>query len=366
MRKTLTFILLLFFIYSAVFAQDTDNRSQQQTNYSESTSYTPRQLIPDKNAKPEKKFKKNESKGENDNNIADQRELIKIPVSVFDRNGKFLPGLKKEDLKIFVDDKEQDISAFETNNEPITVILLIDISISTAYSIDLIQNYALAVVEKLRPQDNVMVAEFDTEIKTLVEPNSDREKITKGIRRIKFGGGTSLYDSVQFLFQKTISVIKGQKVLIIMTDGIDTTSQKATYETSLAEAEKYDVSTYSVYLDTFAQTVLATSKPGTKASINQAQLLKPSYELGLQYLNDLGLLSGGRVVTVENLLGSEKAGSENVVEEIKQQYYINIYQSEIGEIGQRKQIKVRVNRPNLIVRAKGSYIVGGNIQTKLK
>src|SRR3954454_22523406 len=66
-------------------------------------------------------------------------DLVTIPVSVYDRNGLYIPNLRQNDFKIFEDGKEQPVAYFGTTDQPFTVILLIDTSPSTEYKIDEIQ-----------------------------------------------------------------------------------------------------------------------------------------------------------------------------------------------------------------------------------
>ena len=105
-----------------------------------------------------------------------ETNLITIPVSVFDRNGLYIPGLRQSDFKIFEDGVEQEIAYFGTTDKPITVVLLIDVSPSTAYRIEEIQRGAAAFVAQLEPHDSVIVMEFDHNVRVLTELTKDREK----------------------------------------------------------------------------------------------------------------------------------------------------------------------------------------------
>ncbi len=85
--------------------------------------------------------------------------------------------------------------------------------------------------------------------------------------------------------------------------------------------------------------------------------IKAEYELGKQYLNDLVLLSGGRAVAVESISNGQKGILTNIAMELRLQYYISLRPSINGRVGQRRQVKVRVNHPNLLVLARGSYVL---------
>jgi VWFA-related protein len=92
----------------------------------------------------------------------------------------------------------------------------------------------------------------------------------------------------------------------------------------------------------------------------QKGMRSEDYTRGRQYLDDLATLTGGRVFRPESTPGGLTAAFEGIAEELRRQYNIGYYPAEIGEEGETRKIKVRVNRPNLVIRARDSYIVGAN------
>jgi Ca-activated chloride channel family protein len=284
-----------------------------------------------------------------------ETNLITIPVSVFDRNGLYIPSLAQENFKIFEDGKEQEIAYFGTTEQPFTVVLLLDTSLSFDHIIKDIKTAAIAFVDQLKPQDSVMVIEFAWNINVLSELTTDRQKIYKGIKKADMDEGTSIYDAVNHALRKRLSGIKGKKAIVLFTDGVDTTSDAATYDSTLKLAEESDVTIFPIYYDTYLDNKQNASIYGT---INGTS--KNEYLLGKRYIEDLAAVTGGRVYTAESNAVNLTRTFESIAEELRRQYNIGYYPQEVGENGQRKQIRVRVNRPNLVVRARDSYIVGGN------
>ena len=84
------------------------------------------------------------------------------------------------------------------------------------------------------------------------------------------------------------------------------------------------------------------------------------YARGRAYLEALAGITGGKVFRPESTPGGLTAAFEDIAEELRNQYSIGYYPQTEGEKGERKQIKVRVNRPNVAVRARDSYVVGAN------
>jgi hypothetical protein len=87
-------------------------------------------------------------------------DLVTVPVSVFERSGIYVSGLRRNDFKVFDNGKEQEIAYFGNNEVPFSVVLLIDTSGSTDTKIADIQNAALEFVGNLLPADKVMVMQF--------------------------------------------------------------------------------------------------------------------------------------------------------------------------------------------------------------
>jgi VWFA-related protein len=314
-------------------------------------------------SKPELKANNPKSDGEI---IGDETEVLKIdtslitiPVAVFDRNGLYIPNLKQEDFKIFEDGKEQEIAYLATSENPFTVVLLIDVSPSTAFKIEAIQDAAIAFVNQLKAQDSVMVIEFDQGVHVLSKPTNDREKLAKAIRKADFGNGTSLYDAVDDALRKKLSKIQGRKAIVLFTDGVDTTSYKQNYDSTLRLAEESDSLIFPIYYNTFFDQRngggLGFPFPGGMGSQGNSSA---DYALGRKYLEDLSAVTGGRVFKAGSTNQTLTATFESIAEELRRQYNIGYYSSDGGQAGQRKQIKVRVDRPNLVIRARDSYIVG--------
>ena len=291
--------------------------------------------------------------------------LVTIPVSVFDRNGLYIPGLNQKDFKIFEDGKEQEIAYFGTSDKPFTVILLLDTSPSTEYKIDEIRSAAVAFVDQLKPQDRVMVIEFDANVHVLTEATSDRQLIYKGIRKADFGGGTSLYEAVDFSLRKRLNAIEGRKAIVLFTDGVDTTSRgRSTYDSTLALAEESDSLIFPIYYNTYFDNRggLGGGGGGWPGTIvfgpPPRGTTSEEYALGKRYLEELADYTGGRVFRPESTPGGLTAAFEGIAEELRRQYQIGYTPADDGKPGQRKQIKVRVDRPNLVIRSRDSYIVG--------
>ncbi len=305
--------------------------------------------------------------GEGDDDVVRvETNLITIPVSVYDRNGIYIPGLREKNFKIYEDGVEQEIAYFGTTDKPFTVALLLDTSPSTAYKIDEIHRAAIAFVDQLGPQDSVIVIEFNSSVKVQAEATKDRETIYKAINRSKFGDGTSLYNAVDEALRKQLGKIKGRKAVVLFTDGVDTTSRKNGYDNTLDYAEESDSLIFPIYYNTFFD-----QPGGGLGGINGGMIPSQNrgfgrgtsageYALGRRYLDDLAEATGGRVFKPDSTPGGLTVAFEGIAEELRRQYNVGYIPKDEGSPGQRKQIKVRVDRPNLLIRARDSYVVGSS------
>src|ERR1700687_5809975 len=177
--------------------------------------------------------------------------LVTIPVSVMDRDGKYIPNLRKEDFRIWDDGVEQQVAYFASAEQPFTVVLMIDTSGSTHFKLDEMQDAAIAFVNQLRPNDRVMVVSFDDKIRFLTDqPTNDHEAMRRAIMRTRTGGGTRLYDAVDQVINQQLNHIQGRKAIALFTDGVDTTSKHARYEDNVRDAEELDALIYPVEYDT--------------------------------------------------------------------------------------------------------------------
>lgn len=327
---------------------------------------------------------------DSDEVIRVETNLVTMPVSVLDRDGRFVSGLTQRDFEIYENGARQKIDYFQSVEQPFTVVLLIDVSPSTQFRIDEIQNAAITFVDQLRPADRVMVIAFDDSVRVLTEPTNNRAQLRNAIRRAEFGDGTSLYEAVDNALNRQLRRISGRKAVVIFTDGVDTTSRRANYQSTLADVEETEALVYPIRYNTqrggwagggnpnggwgnprtrrggnsggwagIIGIILGGQLPPGVTIRGGAGTSAGEYETGRRYLQELADKSGGRKFEADSMVSLDSAFS-GIAEELRRQYSIGYYPETIGQRGERRQIKVRVMRPNLVVRAKSSYIVGSN------
>lgn len=308
--------------------------------------------------------------------------LVTVPVSVRDRNGRYIPDLRREDFVLYEDGIEQEIAYFAAIETSFIVVLVLDTSTSTWSKLGQIKDAARAFVTELRPDDQVMVISFSMGMKVECEPTSDRRKIGKGIGGAGQGLSTHLYDAMDKVMNKYLNRIEGRKAVVLFTDGVDATSNHATYGSTVHTAEELDALIYSIRYDTYdpvadkgdgSDPAPPASRPRLPGNLDKILLPNPSignsgggagtsradYDRGERYLHKLADLTGGRVYEASKDLRNLQAAFSHIAEELGRQYGIGYYPKKKGEVGERRRIKVRTNRTAAAVRSRNSYIYLG-------
>ncbi len=308
--------------------------------------------------------------------------LVTVPVSVLDRQGRFIPGLKREDFHLFEDGVEQSIAYFEPTEMPFTVALLLDTSSSTRFHLWEIKEAAIAFAKQLRPQDRVLVVTFSDEVLLLTEATNDQDVISTVIQvNANTGASTRLYDAVNLVVHERLNRIQGRKAIVLFTDGVDTSSYMANYQSTLREAEELDALIYPIQYDTTdymramgggsVSIVTSSSNWPFRGSSSTTQVInnvpanggvplpgttKADYERADQYLQRLADSTGGRLHRANDPTQLAQAFA-SIAEELRRQYSIGYYpQTGAVQADERRLIKVSVQRPNVAVRARNSYV----------
>jgi VWFA-related protein len=309
--------------------------------------------------------------------------LVTVPVSVLDRQGRFVPNLRREDFSVLENGTEQSIAYFENAEKPFTVALLLDVSPSTQFHISEIQEAAITFAKQLRPQDRVLIISFSDEVLLLTEATNDISTITQVVLgNVKEGNSTRLYDAVHLAVKERLDRIPGRKAMVLFTDGVDTGSFSATYQSTLYEAEELDALIYPVRYDTSDYmrayqnagsgnvTVVTKSSNWPFGSRTTTQTIygspnggvpvpgttKADYDRADQYLHALADKSGGRLYQANDTTQLSEAFAR-IAQELRWQYSIGYYpKAATDEGGERRQIRVRVHQPDLAVKARDSYV----------
>ncbi len=173
-------------------------------------------------------------------------KLVSIFVNVTDKNGALVGGLTQDDFAVYEDGRPQQIAVFERQSElPLNLTLAIDTSGSVRK--DMSQEAAAArrfAHAILRPQDQMSVLQFATDVHELTPFTNKLAVIDRGLSELHSDFATALYDAI-CLGSEKLGGKQGRKVLVVISDG-DDTAKSSTYAQALEAALRNEVMIYSL------------------------------------------------------------------------------------------------------------------------
>jgi Ca-activated chloride channel family protein len=234
--------------------------------------------------------------------------LVRILATVKDSAGRLVGSLEKGDFKIFDNGAPQQVAVFERRTEqPLLISLLIDNSGSTAkdlkYELESVNRFLRALFAEGNTKDAIALYTFNYEVRKLTHFTRNHATLERSLHGLKSEAGTSLYDAI-WLACGELEGREGRKVILVVTDGGDTTSSKD-FHAALKAAQLADAVIYSILV------MPITNDAGRNIG-------------GENALTTLGLRTGGRVFAPSLGPGVDKAFSD-ILKELRTQYLLGYY-----------------------------------------
>jgi VWFA-related protein len=281
-------------------------------------------------------------------------ELVDLNVSIFSRNTQYPVGeLQQKDFAVLENGAPEEISFFASASTPFDLVLLLDLSGSTADKLDLIRKSAIRFVKAARPTDRIGVITF-TDMPLVVSPlMTDRKQLIESIKKIeKPRGGTQFWDALGFVL-KTIYGTKDvsrRQAVIVMSDGVDNAlpdvpgiGSAMSYEELIEAVRASDTIVIPIYLDTEREMVKQRRATGIPYTIARQQLAQLAAESG-------SLLYHAR--KLEDLKGVY----EQVISDLGTVYSIGYHPANKKRDGAWRNVSVQlVNHPELAARTRRGY-----------
>ena len=151
-------------------------------------------------------------------------QVVSLFATVTDGQNRLVPDLTRDDFQVLDNDKPQQLIVFESENQPITVVVMLDTSGSMTASIKLLKDAAEQFVQRLLPEDNAAVGAFNDKVELSSKFSNDRDALITDIRDLDYGNGTRLYDALGESLNM-LQGVEGRKVVLVFTDGDDTSSR---------------------------------------------------------------------------------------------------------------------------------------------
>jgi Ca-activated chloride channel homolog len=175
--------------------------------------------------------------------------LVRVIASVKNRQGELVGTLRKEDFELYDNGVRQEIGVFERRTEqPLSIALVMDTSGSTAkemlYEVKSAQGFLKALLREGNEQDAVALYSFNYDVTLLQNFTRNYLSLERQFKQLRGEGGSSVYDAIYFA-SRALESREGRKVIVLVTDGGDTTSAHDSHQ-ALKAAQMADLVIYPV------------------------------------------------------------------------------------------------------------------------
>jgi VWFA-related protein len=150
--------------------------------------------------------------------------LVKVPISVFDERGNLITDLRSNDFLVYEDRAAQEIRSFGLDKNPVSVVLLVDTSMSGKTELKKIKEAAEDFADALSRGDRISLITFDDEVYLALDWTDDVKKVRKTLGKLRTGLRTALYDAMFVAAKDQLEGIDGRKAIILLTDCLDNQS----------------------------------------------------------------------------------------------------------------------------------------------
>ena len=268
-------------------------------------------------------------------------QLVSIFTTVVDADKRLVPSLTQDDFEILDNDKLQSISLFNNEVQPITVIVMLDTSLSMTGSIELLRAAAEQFVLRLLPADKGRIGAFNDKIQISGRFTNDRDELVGEIKELDFGNGTKLWEAIGASLDE-LKGIDGRRVILVFTDGDDTASS-VSLGTVVDRARAEDVMVYAIGLES--------------NYFNGQRMIRSQPDRGLRRIADE---TGGGYFELKKT--SDLAPTfTRVAQELHSQYVLGFAPTQLDN--RVHKLTVRVKQAGMTARARKSYLAAADRAT---
>jgi Ca-activated chloride channel homolog len=261
-------------------------------------------------------------------------QIVPVYATVVDNQGRLVPSLEQDAFTILDNGKPQEITFFQNDVTPFTVVVMMDYSASMTANLELLEAAAEQFLLRLLPEDKGQVGAFSDKIQLSGTFTSDRDDLIGAINDLQFGNPTRLWDAVDTSIEE-LKDVEGRKVVLVFTDGDDTAS-RAGMSDVLDRAREHEVMIYAIGLQS--------------EFFNGQRVVRSRPDRSLRRLAEE---TGGGYFELEKT--AELAPTfTRVAQELHSQYTLGF--SPAAMDGREHKLEVRMKQTGMSARARRSYI----------
>jgi VWFA-related protein len=257
---------------------------------------------------------------------------VNVDVVVTDNNGTYLPGLKKENFRVYEDNVPQTLTSFAPTEAPITIVLLVEFStLGGGFFAYNGTNWAVRFLTLLRPTDWVALEDYSMQTHVDVDFTHNTDEVAQYLSTMIFPPfhEANMFDALADTIDR-LRDVKGKKAILLLGTGLDTFS-KLTLDKIMAEMKETDVSVY------FVSTAGANTFQGQPTSMNFLQAQNE--------LNNFAKLTGGRA-WYPNFEGEIPGIFQDVAASLRSQYTLSYVPSNKALDGKYRKIRIDLTAPD--------------------
>jgi Ca-activated chloride channel family protein len=264
--------------------------------------------------------------------------LVLVPITVTDPLNRLVTGLERQDFFIYENNALQKIKSFSSEDAPVSIGIIFDLSGSMTDKINRARNSILEFLHTANPQDEFFVIGFNDRPELLTDFTSNVDNIESRLLTVKPGHRTALLDAIYFGLNKMKQAKNDRKALLVVSDGGDNRSRYTESEVRAVVRES-DVQIYSIGIfDQYAPT--------------------REEQLGPVLLHDVSEETGGQLFRVDDL-GDMADIATKISAELRNQYVIGYRSDDAKHDGKWRKLKVKLvppeGLPQLTVHARTGY-----------
>jgi Ca-activated chloride channel homolog len=264
--------------------------------------------------------------------------LVLVPVTVTDPLNRLVTGLEKQDFFIYDNNALQIIKSFSSEDLPVSIGIIFDLSGSMADKINRARNSIIEFLHTANPQDEFFVIGFNDRPELIEDFTSNVDNIEARLMTVRPGHRTALLDAIYFGLNKMKQAKNDRKALLVVSDGGDNRSRYTEGEVRSLVRES-DVQIYSIGIfDQYAPT--------------------REEQLGPLLLHDVSEETGGQLFRVDDIADMGDIATK-ISAELRNEYVIGYKPGDAKRDGKWRKLKVKLvpppGLPQLTVHARTGY-----------
>jgi Ca-activated chloride channel family protein len=265
-------------------------------------------------------------------------DMVLVPITVTDPMNRLVTGLEKEDFQIFENGGIQRISSFASEDAPVSIGIVFDLSGSMNSKLIRARESILQFIRTANPQDEFFVVGFNDRPELIEDFTNSVEDIQARLATVRSGRRTALMDAIYYAMVKMKEGRHERKAILVVSDGGDNNSRYTAGELR-SQVRESDVEVYAIG-------IFDPAAPTTEE------------RFGPVLLDNLSEETGGRMFRVDDV--SEMGDiAEKISTELRNQYVIGFRPRDLSRDGKWRKVKVKINPPQglppLTVHARTGY-----------